>query len=52
MRTRLEAFVDLMDSRRKHKLGIEKISLEDQKKNFYKFNGSHFFQECVQLIQM
>ena len=51
MRTRLEAFFDLMYSRRKHKLGIEKISLEDQKKSFYRSNGSHFFQECVQLIQ-
>ena len=51
MRTRLEAFVDLMESRRTHKLGIEKISLEDQKNNFYKSNGSHFFQECIQLIQ-
>ena len=51
MRTRLEAFVDLMYSRRKHKLETEKISLEDEKKSFYKSNGSHFFQECVQLIQ-
>ncbi|MHA2282985.1 MAG: acyl-CoA dehydratase activase-related protein [Promethearchaeota archaeon] len=51
MRTRLEAFVDLMNSRRKHKLGLEKISLEDQKNNFYKSNGSHFFHECVKLIQ-
>ncbi|MFW9771316.1 MAG: hypothetical protein ACFFEO_04000 [Candidatus Thorarchaeota archaeon] len=51
MRTRLEAFVDLMDSRRKHKLDIENISLQDHKKSFYKSNGSHFFQECVQLIQ-
>ncbi len=51
MRTRLEAFVDLMDSRRKHKLGIEKISLEKAKDNFYKSNGSHFFQECFQLLQ-
>ncbi|MFX0022962.1 MAG: hypothetical protein ACFE9S_11610 [Candidatus Hermodarchaeota archaeon] len=51
MRTRLEAFVDLMESRRKHKLEIENTSLEEQKKNFYRSNGSHFFQECVQLIQ-
>jgi len=51
MRTRLEAFVDLMESRRKHKLGIEQISLEEQKEHFYKSNGSHFFQECIQLIQ-
>ncbi|MFX1469004.1 MAG: hypothetical protein ACFFB8_10095 [Promethearchaeota archaeon] len=51
MRTRLEAFVDLMQSRRKHKLETEKISLEDDKKSFYSSNGSHFFQECYQLIQ-
>jgi predicted nucleotide-binding protein (sugar kinase/HSP70/actin superfamily) len=51
MRTRLEAFVDLMESRRKHKLGIENISLEDDQRNFYKSNGSHFFQECFQLLQ-
>ena len=51
MRTRLEAFVDLMESRRKHKLGIERISYEEEKNNFYKSNGSHFFQECIQLIQ-
>ncbi len=51
MRTRLEAFVDLIESRRKHKLGSEKISFEEEKKSFYKSNGSHFFQECVQLIQ-
>jgi predicted nucleotide-binding protein (sugar kinase/HSP70/actin superfamily) len=51
MRTRLEAFVDLMDSRRKHKLGTENITLEEAKKSFYKSNGSHFFQECISLIQ-
>ncbi|MBY8992422.1 MAG: hypothetical protein KGD58_16875 [Candidatus Lokiarchaeota archaeon] len=51
MRTRLEAFVDLIESRRKHKLGIENISLEDDQRNFYKSNGSHFFQECFQLLQ-
>ena len=51
MRTRLEAFVDLMNSRRKHKLGNKKTSLEEEKKSFYRSNGSHFFQECVQLIQ-
>ena len=51
MRTRLEAFYDLMDSRRKHKLGKENISLEDDKISFYKSNGSHFFQECFQLLQ-
>ncbi|HDZ18594.1 hypothetical protein LCGC14_0834390 [marine sediment metagenome] len=52
MRTRLEAFVDLMDSRRKHKLGKENISFEDDKKSFYRSNGSHFFHECVKLIQI
>jgi len=51
MRTRLEAFVDLMESRRKHKLGIENISFEDDKKKFYKSNGSHFFNEFVKLIE-
>ena len=51
MRTRLEAFVDLMESRRKHKLGIENISFEDDKNKFYKSNGSHFFHECIKLIQ-
>ncbi|MHA2471762.1 MAG: acyl-CoA dehydratase activase-related protein [Promethearchaeota archaeon] len=51
MRTRLEAFVDLMESRRKHKLSIENISLQEHNKNFYKSNGSHFFQECVQLLR-
>ena len=51
MRTRLEAFVDLMESRRKHKLKKENISFEDDRKNFYKKNGSHFFHECVKLIQ-
>jgi predicted nucleotide-binding protein (sugar kinase/HSP70/actin superfamily) len=51
MRTRLEAFVDLMESRRKHKLKKENISFEDDRKNFYKNNGSHFFHECVKLIQ-
>jgi len=51
MRTRLEAFVDLMESRRKYKLEIKNISLEEEKKNFYRSNGSHFFQECIQLIQ-
>ena len=50
MRTRLEAFVDLMESRRKHKLGIENISLEDDKKKFYKSNGTPFFHECLELI--
>ena len=50
MRTRLEAFVDLMESRRKHKLGIENISLEDDKFFFYKSNGTPFFHECVELI--
>jgi predicted nucleotide-binding protein (sugar kinase/HSP70/actin superfamily) len=51
MRTRLEAFVDLMESRRKYKLRLENISFEDDKNNFYKSNGSHFFHECVKLIQ-
>ena len=51
MRTRLEAFVDLMESRRKHELGIKNISYEEDKKNFYKSNGSHFFHECIKLIQ-
>ncbi|MHA2182403.1 MAG: acyl-CoA dehydratase activase-related protein [Promethearchaeota archaeon] len=51
MRTRLEAFVDLMESRRKHKLEIENTSFEDDKIKFYKSNGSHFFHECVKLIQ-
>ena len=51
MRTRLEAFVDLMESRRKYKLSIENMSLQEHNKNFYKSNGSHFFQECIQLIQ-
>ena len=51
MRTRLEAFVDLMNSRRNHKLKTEKISLEKEKKSFYESNGSHFFHECVELLQ-
>ncbi|MFX0012043.1 MAG: acyl-CoA dehydratase activase-related protein [Candidatus Hermodarchaeota archaeon] len=51
MRTRLEAFVDLMESRRKHRLEIEKITLQEDKNNFYKSNGSHFFHECFQLLQ-
>ncbi|HEA70937.1 hypothetical protein LCGC14_0927800 [marine sediment metagenome] len=52
MRTRLEAFYDLMESRRKHKLRKENISYEDNKKSFYRSNGSHFFQECIKLIQI
>ena len=51
MRTRLEAFADLMESRRKYRLENEGRSLKDEKDNFYSSNGSHFFQECVQLIQ-
>jgi len=51
MRTRLESFVDLMESRRKRKLGIDNISFEEDRNNFYKKNGSHFFQECLKLLQ-
>ena len=51
-RTRIEAFVDLMEGRRKHKLGKDNISLEEERNNFYKKNGSHFFHECLKLLQI
>lgn len=40
-----------MNSRRNHKLKTEKVSLEKEKKSFYESNGSHFFHECVELLQ-
>ena len=51
MRTRLEAFVDLMESRRKHKLGKQNISVLEDRNNFYKANGTKFFHECIKIIQ-
>ncbi len=50
-RTRLEAFVDLMEARKEHKLSKEDINLETDTKPAYHDNGSHFYQECIQLIE-
>ena len=50
-RTRIEAFVDLINDRRKYRLGMEKISYENEKKKFYKENGTRFFHECVKILE-
>ncbi|GAF72375.1 unnamed protein product, partial [marine sediment metagenome] len=50
-RTRLEAFVDLMQSRREHKLKTQNITIEEISKKFYDSNGTKFFHECLKIIQ-
>ena len=50
-RTRLEAFVDLMNSRREHKLKTESITLQEMSRKFYESYGTKFFHECLKIIQ-
>ncbi|MBD3255405.1 MAG: hypothetical protein GF383_09945 [Candidatus Lokiarchaeota archaeon] len=50
-RTRLEAFIDLMHSRRDKKLEDERISIEENYENINKSYGNNFYNECIQLIQ-
>ncbi len=51
-RTRLEAFVDLMNSRRDHKLKNMDIEFKATNKDYFDNTyGSPFYHECFQLIQ-
>ena len=50
-RTRLEAFVDLMHSRREKKIEDQKISIDAYKKIAYDHYGNNFYNECVQFVQ-
>ena len=53
-RTRLEAFVDLMNSRREHKLKNGGKDASSPPKNYddlYNIHGNNFYQECIELIQ-
>ena len=50
-RTRLEAFVDLMQSRREQILKTQNITIEEISKKFYDSNGTKFFHECLKIIQ-
>ncbi len=50
-RTRLEAFVDLMDARREQKLNKNTNFTVKHSNNLYNTHGSPFYQECLQLIQ-
>ncbi|TFG08885.1 MAG: hypothetical protein EU539_01065 [Promethearchaeota archaeon] len=49
-RTRLEAFVDLMNARRTHKIESEGLDLIEQKKQIYTSYGSHFFRKCARIV--
>ena len=50
-RTRLEAFVDLMNSRREHKLTQKRDYLKQDLVDIYHEYGSNFYKECFQMIQ-
>ncbi len=50
-RTRLEAFVDLMYSRREHKLTQKRDYLKHDLEDIYHEYGSNFYKECFQMIQ-
>ncbi|MFX1268497.1 MAG: acyl-CoA dehydratase activase-related protein [Promethearchaeota archaeon] len=50
-RTRLEAFVDLMYSRREHKLTQKRDYLKQDLEDIYHEYGSNFYKECFQMIQ-
>jgi len=51
MRTRLEAFVDLMDARRKHKIKQERGYLEHDLRTVYESQGDQFYKELMKAIQ-
>ena len=50
MRTRLEAFVDLMHSRRNQDVKTKKVNLVNNQKQYGQY-GNHFCHECIDLIQ-
>ena len=50
-RTRLEAFCDLMHSRRNQEIKNNAEFMANGKKKIYPHYGDHFYNECVQLIQ-
>lgn len=50
-RTRLEAFVDLMEGRRNKKIEEQRDYLKHDLEDIYHEYGSHFYKECVQMIQ-
>ena len=50
-RTRLEAFVDLMHSRRNQEIKNNTEFLANNNKKIYPHYGNNFYNECVQLIQ-
>ncbi|MBD3211410.1 MAG: hypothetical protein GF311_02290 [Candidatus Lokiarchaeota archaeon] len=51
-RTRLEAFVDLMNSRRKKRIQDKKSEAQfDGIKSLYDLRGNNFYNECVNLIE-
>ena len=50
MRTRLEAFVDLMHSRRNQDVKTNKVKLVNNQKQYGHY-GNHFCHECIELIQ-
>ena len=50
-RTRLEAFCDLMHSRRNQEIKKNAEFMANGKKKIYPHYGDHFYNECVQLIQ-
>jgi len=50
-RTRLEAFVDLMEARRNKKIQDEKIKSKKDIEKLYDHYGSSFYNECYQSIQ-
>jgi predicted nucleotide-binding protein (sugar kinase/HSP70/actin superfamily) len=50
-RTRLEAFVDLMNARREHKLIQKRDYLKHDLEDIYHDYGSYFYKECFQMIQ-
>ncbi len=51
MRTRLEAFIDLMDARRKHEIKKKQLELPKEDKQAYEHYGSNFYNQCIQIIQ-
>jgi predicted nucleotide-binding protein (sugar kinase/HSP70/actin superfamily) len=50
-RTRLEAFCDLMHSRRNQEIKNNAEFMANGKKKIYPHFGNHFYKECFQLIQ-
>ena len=50
-RTRLEAFCDLMHSRRNQEIKNNAEFMANGKKKIYPHYGNHFYNECFQLIQ-